>query len=60
MEHVITKHVLTIWKATVYYMIFNMASDILDPTSTKLSNPKKIVIVSKKTLMLPQDGKVTG
>ena len=22
---------LTIWKATVYYMIFNMASDILDP-----------------------------
>ena len=26
----------------------------------KISNPKKIVIVSKKTLMLPQDGKVTG
>jgi hypothetical protein len=22
---------LAIWKATVYYMIFNMASDILDP-----------------------------
>jgi ATP/ADP translocase len=22
---------LTIWKATVYYMFFNMASDILDP-----------------------------
>jgi hypothetical protein len=22
---------LTIWKATVYYMIFNMVSDILDP-----------------------------
>ena len=30
------------------------------PSSTKLSNPTKIVIVSKKTLMLPQDGKVTG
>ena len=29
------------------------------PSSTKLSNPTKIVIVSKKTLMLPQDGKVT-
>jgi hypothetical protein len=25
---------LTIWKATVYYMIFNMASDILDPVKS--------------------------
>ena len=31
-----------------------------DSITYKLSNPKGIVIVSKKTLMLPQDGKVTG
>jgi hypothetical protein len=35
---------LTIWKATVYYMIFNMASDILDPVkpNRKRTGPRTV------------------
>jgi hypothetical protein len=40
---------LTIWKATVYYMIFNMASDILDPVKLNYCPLFKNLLPRKRT-----------